>query len=229
MRGIRVLAVLLALPLPGMAADRAATVIETDDPRSAQVIDGDSLQIDGRVIALAGIDAPEIGQRCNYDNIAWTCGLDSAHDLRKHVILGRGPLRCEVQGRRANGSREAVCTLGELDLAVIQLESGMAVATEDAPQGYRSVEAQAREAGLGIWHSRFDPPAAWRKAMQERPQKDPGCMLRARREADGRRLYYTLFDAVFEEVRADPRSIVYCSDDNARAGGYRRPGEEAGE
>ncbi len=228
LRAARTTALLLMLLASGTPT-AVAQGIATDDPRSVRIIDGDSLQIDGRVIALAGIDAPEIGQRCEYDNIAWTCGLDSAHDLRKHVILGRGPLRCRVRSLRADGSREAVCTLGELDLAVIQLESGMAVATEDAPRGYRSVETQAREAGLGIWHSRFDPPAAWREAVRERPQKDPGCMLRARREADGRRLYYTLFDAAFEEVRADPRSIVYCSDDNARADGYRRPGEDAGE
>ncbi len=229
MRAVRDIAVLPMLLLAGPVTVRADEVVATDDPRTAQVIDGDSLQIDGRVVALFGIDAPEIGQRCNYDNIASTCGLAAAYDLRKHVTLGDGPLRCEVRGRRADGSREAVCTLGELDLAVIQLESGMAVATEDAPRGYRSFEAQAREAGLGIWHSQFDPPGAWREAVRGRPQKDPGCMLRARTEADGRRLYYTLFDALFDEVRTDPRSIVYCSDDNARADGYRRPGEEPGE
>ncbi len=207
-------------------APRAAEVIETAAPREARIVDGDSLQIDGRVIALAGIDAPEIGQRCRYDDIAWTCGLAAAHDLRKHLVLGRGPLRCEVQAIREDGVREAVCVLGDLDLAVVQLESGMAVVVEGAPQGYRRIEARAREARLGIWHSRFELPVRWRGTA---PRTDPGCMLRARRETDGRRLYYTLFDPEFDEVAADPASLAYCSDDLARADGYRRPGETPAE
>ncbi|HFD15526.1 MAG TPA: thermonuclease family protein [Rhodospirillales bacterium] len=217
------LALLLAMPFaPGVARGE---VIAIDDPRQARVVDGDTLQIDGRVIALSGVDAPEIGQRCRYDDIAWTCGLAAAHDLRKHVVLGRGPLRCEVQAVRGDGTREAVCVLGELDLAVIQLESGMAVTTAEAPQGYRRSEARAREARLGIWHSRFENPARWRAAVRRAAVRDPECMLRAREEADGRRLYYTLFDDAFDAVKADPASRVYCSDDNARADGYRRPGE----
>ncbi len=217
------LALLIAILFPAKVP--RAEVIAIDDPRQARVIDGDSLQIDGRVIALSGIDAPEIGQRCRYDDLAWTCGLAAAHDLRKHVILGRGPLRCEVGAVREDGVREAVCVLGELDLAVVQLESGMAVVAEGAPQGYRRTEARARQARLGIWHSEFTPPARWRATARRAQARDPGCMLRARREADGRRLYYTLFDEAFDAVAADPASRVYCSDDNARADGYRRPGE----
>ncbi len=216
---------MLASVLLLAAAARAGEVIEIAEPRAARIVDGDSLQIDGRVIALFGIDAPEIGQRCRYDDIAWTCGLAAAHDLRKHVVLGRGPLRCEVQRIRPDGVREAICALGDLDLAVVQLESGMAVADPDAPPGYRRSEARARQARLGIWHSRFVPPGIWREDDRRAVGKAAGCMLRARRDAAGGAFYYTLFDPEFDRVAADPRSIVYCSDDNARLDGYRRPGE----
>ena len=42
------------------------------------VIDGDTLQVDGDVVQLYGIDAPELGQLCESDGRLWHCGMEAA-------------------------------------------------------------------------------------------------------------------------------------------------------
>ena len=44
-------------------------------PGPVAIIDGDTLQIGDRIVHLAGIDAPELGQRCMIENKDWRCGL----------------------------------------------------------------------------------------------------------------------------------------------------------
>ena len=52
------------------------------------VIDGDTLQIEQSIVHLAGIDAPELGQRCLLEEKEWRCGLEAALALRKLVAFG---------------------------------------------------------------------------------------------------------------------------------------------
>ncbi|MDH3595759.1 MAG: hypothetical protein OEM93_13015, partial [Rhodospirillales bacterium] len=52
------------------------------------IIDGDTLQIGDRIVHLAGIDAPELGQRCLIEEKSWRCGLEAALALRKLAAFG---------------------------------------------------------------------------------------------------------------------------------------------
>ncbi len=51
------------------------------------MIDGDTLQSDGEIIQLYGIDAPELGQTCLRENEPWPCGVEAALALQKMVKL----------------------------------------------------------------------------------------------------------------------------------------------
>ena len=67
---------------------RASDIVEY-----ATVIDGDTLIISEVGIRLAGIDAPELGQRCRAPtNIEWPCGLDAKRILASKV--GGKPVSC---------------------------------------------------------------------------------------------------------------------------------------
>lgn len=207
--------------LPARAAP-SSQPIRLDDPGAAVVIDGDSLQIAGHVVDLAGIDAPELGQDCRSGEVVWRCGLDAAYELKKRLALAHGPLVCEALKPAASGSLVAVCSLGTDALAALQLESGLAMALPDAPFSYRASEQKARAAALGIWHADMVAPAEFRAKMGG---VGTGCPIQGVIAATGERLYFTPFDP--PDLR--PAKVVaegfWCSDDVARAAGYRRPGE----
>ncbi len=70
------LALLLTL-LPAIAlADVAGPV---------RVIDGDTIEVAGARIRLHGIDAPESGQRCRRQGVAWLCRAE-ASQLRSTLV-----------------------------------------------------------------------------------------------------------------------------------------------
>ena len=51
----------------------------------AEVIDGDSIKIDGLEIRLLGIDAVEAAQICQRDGSAWQCGAEAKAILADFV------------------------------------------------------------------------------------------------------------------------------------------------
>jgi endonuclease YncB( thermonuclease family) len=220
---VRIVCGLCALlsALPARAAP-PADAIRLDRPADAVVVDGDTIQIGVRVVDLAGIDAPELGQDCRSGEVVWTCGLVAAYDLGKRLALADGPLVCEPQGRTGTGTLTAVCSLGTDVLAALQLESGLAVALPDAPFSYHALEERARGAALGIWHTDFVPPSVFRA---RHGGAGAGCAIRAVVTAAGAKLYFTPFDPPDARPAAVVSESPWCSDDVAREAGYRRPGE----
>ncbi|MGF1609499.1 MAG: thermonuclease family protein [Kiloniellales bacterium] len=223
-RFVGVLTILALLGLPG----QAASSLEASDPRQARVIDGDSLQIDGTVIELFGIDAPELGQLCYRGTKPWPCGLEAAYALHKLLALAQTPLRCTPVEGAADGSM--VCELGDQVLAEVLVRQGHAVALADGVAEYREAETAAKQARLGVWGGDFVMPARWRAG--ERLARNGGETDRCNIKGvvrDGRRLYYVPLDPGYESLRLDlvRGDQVFCSDEQARRLGWRREGEMA--
>jgi endonuclease YncB( thermonuclease family) len=63
-----------------LAAGSAAAAQESAPApgQGVRVIDGDTVEIDGRLVQLYGIDAPELGQLCDRDGELWECGREAA-------------------------------------------------------------------------------------------------------------------------------------------------------
>jgi endonuclease YncB( thermonuclease family) len=224
---------LVGLGLYASAADR------TSAGQELQVIDGDTLQSGAEVIQLYGIDAPELGQICRRDGKPWTCGLDAALALQKLVSLSGSPVVCKEwrelpQTKGPDGELIRVCLVGaDQDLAQAMLRNGYVMALPGSFPYYGQLERQARQAGLGIWSSDFQPPWEWRQAkhMQLGATERPGidCNVKARVSAAGDRIYVVPTDADYEHPAAGAADRQrFCSDEAARAAGWRRPGESAG-
>jgi len=193
------------------------------------IIDGDTIQLDGTVIQLFGIDAPELGQHCYQDLRRVECGLEAAYELRKLIFIESAPVTCSPPAGAAEPT-PMVCHAGSVDFAHVLVNSGYAVTAAETTEGYREAEAKAREASLGLWHDQFVRPADWR-AGTRLPQDDdpeaPSCPIKAVIEADGSRIYHVPTDDDYQAVVVDPEKgeRLFCSDEDARRAGWRRRGE----
>lgn len=129
------------------------------DPLSngmAQAIDGDSLRLAGRELRLKGIDAPEFNQTCQRDGKEARCGREAHVALRK--LLARAPVTCVGYEYDRYNRLLATCRSLGVDIAAAMVRSGMAVSYGD----YLVEEAEARNAGNGLWAGTFDMPRDWR-------------------------------------------------------------------
>jgi endonuclease YncB( thermonuclease family) len=226
-------------PLPAiltlLVAGYAATLSsqESNAGQAVRVIDGDTLQLDGRIIQLYGIDAPELGQLCKSDENKWPCGVEAALALRKLVAVSGQQLRCSPWGggpakRTADGALVEVCQVGDKDLARVMLRNGYGVATPGSFPDYLDAEKDAKDASLGIWHSRFLLPWVWRQRSADpnlRDAKLRDCNVKGAVDADGRRIYYVPTDPEYQKVAIDPGrgERLFCSDEAARLAGFTRP------
>ena len=147
----------VAVALAGLvAAGWFARRESADITGPAQVIDGDSLRVAGVEIRLYGIDAPEYRQYCFRRGRPWACGVDATRTLR--ALIAARPVACRRHEEDRYGRTVASCAVDGRDLGAAMVAGGHAVAYG----AYQLEESAARNAGRGIWSSRFEPPAAWR-------------------------------------------------------------------
>lgn len=230
---------LLLVILAILFAGNRGTLSTQSSAERARVIDGDTLQVEGAVVQLYGIDAPELGQLCESNGRLWHCGVEAALALSKLLTLNQSSLQCSPwskDGRSAPDPPPAttveVCEVGDEDLAVLMLHNGHALALPGAFPDYADAERQARDAKLGVWHSDFVAPWDWRAGIQSPNRRSDSireCTVKGALGADRQPLYYVPTDPEYQAITIDPEQgdTMFCSDDEARQAGWRRLGETA--
>ena len=224
--GFVVMAALLLIVLfyaAGRPAVGLAAAVKAED---VSVIDGDTLQIGPKVINLYGIDAPELGQLCFHDGRWNRCGIAAAFELKKLISYDK-PLRCETAP--AN-KRKVICHAASVDLALVLLKAGYAVAESGSGNAYQEAEKSAREGNLGLWHMSFVTPWDWRHGRRlpgADEAEDATCPIKAIILETGQKHYFVPTDEKYKKINVDPSKgeRLFCSDAEARRAGWRRPGE----
>jgi endonuclease YncB( thermonuclease family) len=207
-----------------------------DAVQDLRVIDGDTLQSNGDIIQLYGIDAPELGQICLREGEPWPCGVEAALALQKLVTLSGQPVICKPwkesgQSDGPNGELVRVCELGDdQDLSLAMLRDGYAVALQGSFPDYGEVERKAKEADLGIWGSQFTLPSEWRAGQRTAGKADEptdACNVKGTLRGDNQRIYVVPTDKGYDAETLDPArgERLFCSDEEARRAGWRRAGE----
>jgi endonuclease YncB( thermonuclease family) len=140
----------------------------------ASVVDGDTIEIHGQRIRLAGIDAPESEQLCrDADSALYRCGQKAANDLA--AFIDRRPVECIEIDRDRYGRAVAVCKVGGVDLANWLVRNGLAL---DWPRysrgGYVAAQAEAVHADKGMWSGSFVKPWDYR-ACRRRGGRASAC------------------------------------------------------
>jgi endonuclease YncB( thermonuclease family) len=129
----------------------------------ASIIDGDTLDIQGRRVRLFGIDAPESAQTCvDGRGQSYRCGQRATQALWGKI--GGRTVECEGRDVDRYGRTVAVCRVGAEDINAAMVREGWAVAYLQFSRSYLWAELQARASGRGLWSGDFLRPADWRRS-----------------------------------------------------------------
>jgi endonuclease YncB( thermonuclease family) len=130
---------------------------------SVTVLSAETIELNGTRYRLAGIDAPEPGQRCWLTSHLYPCD-EIAHAALMDLVAGSAEVRCQPLDKMplADGTITARCFSEGYDLAEGMTYTGWALADGTAGGPYHTVEAAARKAKRGLWRGRFVPPRDWR-------------------------------------------------------------------
>ncbi|MEL6372391.1 MAG: thermonuclease family protein, partial [Pseudomonadota bacterium] len=189
----------------------------------AQVLTGDIIRIGGETIALDGVDAPELTQRCRRARRRWRCGIAARRALQ--ALTARKTLTCNVVGRDGFARKSARCFVGPVELNTRLIARGHVFASQNAPSRYRGVERDAKAGKRGIWAGTAVRPAAFRDRLWKRAEKRApgGCPIKGDVTAKGK-VYVLPWDRRYRRVRVRKArgERWFCSEAEARSAGWRR-------
>ncbi len=194
----------------------------------ASVIDGDTIEIAGERIRIWGVNAPEDRQTCTRGSETWRCGQQSALALSDWV--GQRAVTCRQQDRDRYGRSVATCAVADEDMGAWLVGHGWAVEYTQYSDGrYRSAEASARAARVGVHTGPFTPPWEWRR--QQRPAPAPqvaptcDCQIKGNINRSGERIYHVPGTRSYGNTRINEADGErwFCSEVDAQAAGWRAP------
>ncbi len=148
--------------IPALVLFAGAPAIAQETTGAARVIDGDTLEVDGRVFHLTGIDAPELGQTCQWPNKEIPCGAISRTAMMDLVAGAIVVCTSVAGGTDTEEGVEALCAADGFDIGANMVHTGWAVVAPGGPEAYRRTEEKARAAKHGLWRGEFDMPWDWR-------------------------------------------------------------------
>jgi endonuclease YncB( thermonuclease family) len=188
----------------------------------ARVIDGDTLEISGTHVRLAGLDAPENDQQCRTEHgVVWDCGRYVTQELRS--LLGRAEVRCVDEGDGGYGRVLGRCYWGVLDLSAHLVGLGLAWVDPRFEQTYLSLEKEAAIAQRGLWAMSSSRP--WAHPVTRvvgRTAPDADCVIKGN-ISDGGRIYHLPGQQHYLRtgIRPENGERWFCTTQEAERAGWR--------
>jgi hypothetical protein len=177
---------------------------------------------------LHGIDAPESGQSCEANGKAWQCGQEAGFALAD--MIGTTWVECTERDRDRYGRIVAVCRVGGVkgkDLNGAMVAEGWALAYRHYSTDYVAAEDAAKAAHAGIWRGAFIPPWDWRRGSRltiEAANDNRECQIKGNISSKGERIYHVPGGEHHGRTKINEfaEERWFCSEDEARAAGWRR-------
>jgi endonuclease YncB( thermonuclease family) len=190
---------------------------------SAEVIDGDTIDVGGQRVRLEGIDAPETAQTCGGRWMgSWKCGLAASQALSR--LIGDANVTCARHGGDKYGRIIAVCSVGGEELNAAMVRLGMAWAFIKYSTRYVELEAAAKASKAGVWQGDAEAPWIYREhRWQAAGQTAPGgCAIKGNVTGNGQ-IYHTPWSPWYSKVRVDAAKGErwFCSEAEAQKAGWR--------
>ena len=213
-----ILGVFLATSLPVSANDVVGRAL---------VIDGDTIELNGKQYRLSGIDAPEAAQTVKLPTGGEDFfGRGAALVLRS--LLQDGETKCLPRGERdVRGASLAVCFSGDTDVGAELVERGMAWTLPEAPAAYKKLETVAREKRHGFWRDQWEQPWLFRRRMQvvadaSAPDR---CAFKGIVDQKDNRIYFAPWSPWYDNYKVEVQrgDKWLCSEAEAIAAGWKAP------
>jgi len=128
-----------------------------------EVVDGDTLVVEGQPMRLFGVDAFELAQTClDRTGEPWHCGVAAKAALAE--LVQDQAVACTVVDANEDDAYVARCTVrDEVDLGGYMVRAGLALADRGVADDYVPLEQSAKAAAAGAWAGTFVEPWVWRK------------------------------------------------------------------
>ncbi|TJZ85601.1 thermonuclease family protein [Paracoccus hibiscisoli] len=217
---LSVAALILGHAPPGQAADLPSPL----QAGAAEVVDADGLRLQGVVIRLHGIDAPEHDQTCqNAEGAIWRCG-ETATDRLAQMIADT-MVTCRELDRDRYDRSVARCEAAGVDLAEAMVAEGLAWAYLRYSDTYAPVETVARQQGFGIWSGVNQPAWEYRAIRRADTSDAPECRIKGNISQSGDRIYHLPDSRSYAATRISEAKGErwFCSEEEARTAGWRAP------
>lgn len=190
---------------------------------SVRVVDGDTIDVDGRRVRLEGIDAPEASQDCqSATGEPWPCGRRATAELR--ALIDGGTVECHERGLDKYGRVLAMCLSGGKNINELMVRRGYAWAFVKYSTEFAGAETEARQAKIGVWQGDAQAPwdfrhKEWTVAETAAPT---GCAIKGNISNRGH-IYHVPWGVWYDKVRIDEAhgERWFCSEDDAIAAGWR--------
>lgn len=187
------------------------------------VVDGDTFRVNGLVIRLHGIDAPELAQTCTHDTGAdWACGAWVTDQVRRAYAGKR--VRCVRTAIDRYDRVVARCYQGGVDIGQHMVQEGLAFAFRRYAMDYDLDEKRAAVTQRGLHGTQMQDPAAYRRAQKTAPPApDASCTIKGNISGSGR-IYHMPGQEHYDRTRiaASRGERWFCSEAQARAAGWRK-------
>ena len=115
-------------------------------------------------VRFFGIDAPEIKQKCVFNDKTWNCGIEARIALVK--MIAEQEVSCEKKDKDRYGRIIAVCTVGGVNLNALMVRGGWALAYRKYSRDYVDEELIAKDGKRGLWKGTFKRPWEWRRSKR---------------------------------------------------------------
>jgi endonuclease YncB( thermonuclease family) len=193
---------------------------------TASVIDGDTLDIDGKRVRLEGIDAPETAQVCRRANGRdWSCGRAAADVLAG--LVGARRVTCREEGTDKYDRVLGICSVDGVDINAELVRRGYAWAFVKYSERYVKEEAEAKAAAAGIWQGEAEPAWIYRQNRWKVAEGDApkGCAIKGNITENGQ-IYHMPWSPWYGRVKVDIQrgERWFCSEAEAQNAGWRSAG-----
>lgn len=190
---------------------------------SAQIVDGDTLKLNGTTYRISGIVAPEYGQKCRESGSGtWPCGKEAVAKLE--ALATAGPVTCKPLEDDLFGRKVADCFAGNVNLGQVMVRTGYAWAFVLYSDAYVSEAELARSKSIGIWQGDTQPAweyraKRWQEAEQEAPE---GCPIKGNISKHGR-IYHAPWSPWYTRTKVSVQKGErwFCSEGEALDAGWR--------
>ena len=126
-----------------------------------KIVDGDTINLNGKKIRFTGIDTPELKQTCIKEGVIDPCGLTAKKILIDKIADKK--VECISEGKDQYKRTLAECFVDGESLSSYLVRSGYAFAYRKYSKKFIPDEDYARTKKIGMWSMKFEYPWNYRR------------------------------------------------------------------